>query len=173
VHGTSPFKVSAARRGPNPCLSPRGEGRRRPRRRVRVRQRPAELAARSFLACQTPLPALSPSAADGERVSETDRRQHLERGGAWHLSSDTYPARCPKTVPRPESWCHHQCKTIPPARRDLACRASRARPIPPMEPGLHGGLRVGRSLLVPENQPQPTHARRGGRHQRDGTGART
>jgi len=27
------------------------------------------------LTCQTPLPALSPSAADGERVSETDRRR--------------------------------------------------------------------------------------------------
>ena len=49
--------------------SPRqGRGRRRPRRRVRVRQRPAEPAARAFLVCQTPLPSLSPSAADGERV---------------------------------------------------------------------------------------------------------
>ena len=41
-----------------------------------------------------------------------------------------------------------------------------------MEPGHHGGLRVGRSLRVPENQPEPTHARRSGRYQGHGVGAR-
>jgi hypothetical protein len=45
------------------------------------------------LTCQTPLPALSPSAADGERVSETDRRQHLaERIPGSHIRPTAGPA---------------------------------------------------------------------------------
>ena len=111
-----------ANRGPQKLmgnLSP-GRGRRRPRRRVRVRQRPA---ARSFLTCQTPLPALSPSAADGERVSETDGRQHLERGGARRLTGArllaTWLPRCPlchRPQPAPSrdvGPLHHREKSYP------------------------------------------------------------
>jgi len=46
--------------GADPCLSPTGRGRRRPRRRVRVRRRPVDLEPRSLLTWRTPHPALSP-----------------------------------------------------------------------------------------------------------------
>jgi len=46
---------------PDPCLSPTGRGRRRPRRRVRVSPRSVDLEPRSFVISRTPHPALSPT----------------------------------------------------------------------------------------------------------------
>ena len=46
---------------PDPCLSPTGRGRRRPRRRVRVSPRSVDLEPRSFVTSRPPHPALSPA----------------------------------------------------------------------------------------------------------------
>jgi hypothetical protein len=80
-----PFRGVSGATGSDPCLSPRGE---RPPTSASAGEGPAESrGASSALPSGLPDPSPSPpSAAAGERVSEADRRQHLERGAPMTLA---------------------------------------------------------------------------------------